>query len=305
MSQFMQDALYKKSGIFHSGITPGKQDCPAHGDVDTTAVSDAAFTMQALSSLALNANGDGLKNILISMTQHTTGNTWNSDDGVLDPQRFPTETENNVHTSQQLLRSYFNLAFDEGDLYPKLKTYIRTYLAVQYNALVGQSTFASDAPNLYGTGSKHKRQLDPDAQLLAITTLLGGVISSENPTTPDIDSRGRRPQIGVIVGGIVGGVLGLFLVAAVCYYYLRRRRQLRSLPIVDPYPVVISEKTVSWRNFVKPQKAPGPPSIAVATISATIPPAVEPRPSRMRKADKRPDLDDSPPEYRSQAGTVI
>ncbi|KAK1230221.1 hypothetical protein PQX77_006695 [Marasmius sp. AFHP31] len=262
MGHFMRTVLYQGSGEFYSYIPVGDSDCPPRRNDSAAAVSDAAVTMQSLSLLTLNSKNDDFTDILREVARRATGSAWNSADGVLDTQKFPETTRNNVQGSQQHLRSYFNMAL--SDNVSDLKTYFRAYLAVQasalflcivhassdhkrgnqYDALVKQATFTSGVPNLYGPGLKPEGHIIPQAQTLAITILLGGVISSDNATPPSNDSgttdattpdTGRAP-IGAVVGGVVGSVLGLALVVAGIYFYLRRRRQLQSPPTVDPYP---------------------------------------------------------------------
>ncbi|KAK1233833.1 hypothetical protein PQX77_002999 [Marasmius sp. AFHP31] len=251
MGQFIRTALYKGSGLFYSNIPVGDPDCPPRRNEGGAAVSDAAVTMQSLSLLELSSENNYFTDVLRDIARNATGSGpsgWNSDNGVLDIQKFPATRRNNVQSSQQLLRSYFDLALGDGP--SDLRTYLRAYLAIQasspelcvvhalsdrkrghqYDALVKQAAFTSGVPNLYGTGLRPESQLNPEAQTLAITALLGGVISS-NVTSPndprtggnvsDTGSRGRVP-IGAIVGGVVGGVLALALAIAGSYYYLCR-----------------------------------------------------------------------------------
>ncbi|KAJ8072030.1 hypothetical protein PM082_015588 [Marasmius tenuissimus] len=167
----------------------------------------------------------------------------------------------------------------------------------------------------------------PDAQTLAITILLGGVILSDDAklpndpgttdtTTPDM---GRAP-IGSIVGGVVGGVLGFALVVAGIYFYLRRRRQSQAPPTVDPYPtmayplpllpVVATPQPFRSKAFMK-GAPPTRPGVAERTLSPPIPPASGSQSSRVHEAttaelvtmlnqrlrNEQWDTDERPPEY--------
>ncbi|KAK1233826.1 hypothetical protein PQX77_002992 [Marasmius sp. AFHP31] len=248
MGQFVLHTIYKGSGEFYNNIRVGSPDCPPLQDDSSASVSDAAAAMQALSVLGLNTKDNDTTDVLREIARRATGTTWNSADGVLDAQKFPERTADRVQVSQRVLQSYFHLALGDGA--SDLRTYLRAYLAIQYDALVKQATFASGVPNLYGTGLRPESQLIPEAQILAITTLLGGVISSDNitspndprttdATTPDAGSRDRVP-IGAIVGGVIGGVLGLVLAIAGSYYYLRRRKQLSPPHPIEPYPAMSS-----------------------------------------------------------------
>ncbi|KAK1230222.1 hypothetical protein PQX77_006696, partial [Marasmius sp. AFHP31] len=205
-------------------------------------------------------------------------------------QKFPQGTSNSVQVSQRLLHSYFHLALGDGA--SDLRTYLRAYLAIQYDAIVKQATFASGVPNLYGPGLRPESQLNAEAQILAITTLLGGVISSDNltspndprtteATTPDTGSRGRIP-IGAIVGGVIGGVLGLVLAIAGSYYYLRWRRRLPPPHTVEPYlsmsSSAVSPLLISTSSPVRPENRvkrvpPSSTGVAERAASRSTPPA--------------------------------
>ncbi|KAK1221950.1 hypothetical protein PQX77_015240 [Marasmius sp. AFHP31] len=268
--QFMRNTLQRGSVFFYSGVTPGDPDCPSRKNTSDAPVSDTGVTMKALSLLTLSAKNDDYTDVLSELVRRVR--TWNSVDGVLDPEKFP-RIENQTIETQTLVRSFFDIASSNGT--SDLKVYLRAYLAVQasalssciicprsdqqygdqYSALSKLATFPSGVPNLYGPGLiPSKGKLDPEAQTLAITTLLGGVISSDSDreapndprttdaTTPDTSSRSRLP-IGAIVGGVVGGILGIVSVAVGSYCCLRRRRQLQSsLSTVEPYLAMSSSR---------------------------------------------------------------
>ncbi|KAK1221949.1 hypothetical protein PQX77_015239 [Marasmius sp. AFHP31] len=259
---FIRTALYQGSGKLYNNIVVGNSDCPTRRDSSNLALSDTAGTMQSLLLLASSSKNENLTDILRDIARYTTGSAWNSDDGVLDTQKVLAVTGSNTFQfSQRLIQSHFDLV--RGDeLASDLKAYLHTYLTVQasplstgiYNALVKLATFPSGVPNLYGPGMiPSEGQLNVEAQTLAITTLLGGVISSNDAvphddlgttdaTTPDTGSRIRLP-IGAIVSGVVGGILGIVLVAVGSYCCLRRRRQSQpSLSTVEPYPTMSSSR---------------------------------------------------------------
>ncbi|KAJ8072060.1 hypothetical protein PM082_015618 [Marasmius tenuissimus] len=289
--------------------------------------------MKALSLLALKSNtGDqDLMGVIRDTALHATGSSWNSADGVLDPGKFPVETRQNTNEfSQALLRGYFDTVVGNGA--PDLRTYLRTYLAVQYDALVSQANFTSGAPHFYGVGLRPERQLDVEAQIVAITMLLGGVISG-NDTTPDglkeSDSENDSPApIGAIVGGAVGGVFGLILVVAGSYCCLRRRRQSQpNPPAMEPYaamsmsppmplaqsppvPALAPLRSSKYNEWVPPA-SPSTSSGIASTVSAPKQPAPESQSSRVHEAttaelvtalnqrlrNERWDANESPPEY--------
>ncbi|KAK1224240.1 hypothetical protein PQX77_012862 [Marasmius sp. AFHP31] len=328
MGQFMRNTLYNNSGVFYSGIKVGDLDCPARlGEMDTR-VSYAASTMHSLSLLALSSKNDTLTDL--EAARRTTGSIWSSVSGVLDTQKVADVAERGdaAQPSQRLLRSYHDLAHADG--VSDLKAYLCAYLAIQYDALVKQATFGSGALNLYGPGLRPEGRLDPEAQTLAITILMGGVISNDNAvppngpgttdaTMPGGGSRGRAP-IGAIVGGVVGGVLSLAVVIAGICFYFRRRRQLQSPPTINPYPAKASPMSRPPRISDSPPFRSGryakrvPPTnpIAENTGLTPIPPTSGSQASHMmhepttaelvtmlnqRLRNERWDANESPPEY--------
>ncbi|KAK1215032.1 hypothetical protein PQX77_022382 [Marasmius sp. AFHP31] len=251
--------------------------------------------------------------------RYTTGSIWNSADGLLgkfdlpplnfcssvlltpyysDPQKLSVKSGNNTSEfSQLLLGSYFELAHRGDGVSADLKAYIRAYLTVQYDALANRAQFASGTSNFYGVGLRPARQLDPEAQIVAITTLLGGVISWDDdygatpndpggPGTRDTGNPKYRAPIGAIVGGVVGGVLGLgFVVTGICCFYFRRIR--RQSHIVEPYPAAMlmnsPESTMpSQTSGYKTRASPACPGISSAATTP-VSSAPEPQSSRTRE----------------------
>ncbi|KAK1233965.1 hypothetical protein PQX77_002842 [Marasmius sp. AFHP31] len=330
MGHFMLTALYKGSGVFYEKVIVGDLDCPTRRDNNGLAVGGVAHSMRALSLLALNSNTSDqyLMDVLRDIALHATGSTWNSANGVLDPRKFPAETSQSSTNefSQVLLRSYFDTVVGDGA--SDLKTYLRAYLAVQYDALVNQTSFTSGAPHFYGVGLRPERQLNVEAQIVAITTLLGGVISGDDTTPNDLGGNDNkdhsRAPIGRIVGEVVGGLLGLFFVVAGSYCYLRRGcRFNRSDPsTVDPHSVISKESPIPLAgsppvSTFAPLRAntdappASPSSDPTSTTSAPITPGLGFQSSRVHEAtiaelatalnqrlrNQQWDANESPPEY--------
>ncbi|KAK1224242.1 hypothetical protein PQX77_012864 [Marasmius sp. AFHP31] len=326
MGQFMRNTLYNNSGAFYSGVGVGDPDCPTRFDEGGIQVYYAASTMHSLALLALSSKNDTLTDL--EAARRTTGSIWTSDSGVLDAQKVAdvTNGRSTAQYSQRLLRSYHDLVRADGA--SDLKAYLRAYLAIQYDALVKQATFASGVPNLYGPGLNPEGRLDAKAQTLAITILLGGVISSDNAvppngprttdaTMPGGGSRGRAP-IGAIVGAVVGGVLSLAVVIAGIYFYFRRRRQLQSPPTILPYPAKASpmsrppriSNSPPFRSGKYAKRVPQTNPIAENTGLTPIPPTSGSQASHMHeptttelviRSNEQWDENESPPEYRTIA----
>ncbi|KAK1221947.1 hypothetical protein PQX77_015237 [Marasmius sp. AFHP31] len=337
MGQFMRNTLYKEPGYFYSEIKVGDPDCPTRQYLGF-GPDNVAVTMQSLSLLTLGSKNDDFTDTLRDVVRRAS--TWSSADGVLDAQKvlMATKSGDITQVSHRLLRSYFIMALGDGA--SDLRTYLRAYLAVQYDALVKQATFTSGTPNLYGSGLRPQSQLDPEAQILAITTLLGGVIDTTPNETRGSDTEDhRRVPIGAIVGGVVGGILGLVFVIG-SYCWLRRKRRLQSsLPAVEPYQATSPSMTPPPSSTVPAPRSrryeketpSASPSISPRTATysefstLTAPrPAPEPYSSRVpREAttaelvtllnrrlgleprdvnDERWDGSQSPPDYSSQAG---
>ncbi|KAJ8072184.1 hypothetical protein PM082_015742 [Marasmius tenuissimus] len=341
----MLTALYKGSGVFRNWIRPDQKNCPS-GDDKTISLFDAGSTMQALSAFALASKNSTFVDILRAMAQSSNlQKDWNSPGGILDTELARPSTKGSdaevTDATQGLLRSYYDLVVSD-DTASDLRTFVRAYLEVQYTALANRAPLASNAQNLYGKGLLPGNQLNPDYQLLAITTLLGGVISGDNVTSsapgggndsgdPTTGTSGSRVPVGAIVGGVVGGIVGLLLIAAGIYYYMRRRRQSQSSPTPEPYPAATSEvasfssPVVSTSNCLpfrsgkyerQASVVPVSPGITDITTSASITNPSESRSSRIHEAttaelvtilnqrlrNERWDANESPPEYR---GSVV
>ncbi|KAK1221372.1 hypothetical protein PQX77_015823, partial [Marasmius sp. AFHP31] len=180
-----------------------------------------------------------------------------------------------------------------------------------YDALVKLATFPSGVPNLYGPGfTPNGSRLDPRTQTLAITTLLGGVISSDNatslndprttdtPRTTDVPTTDTgRATIGTLVGGVVGGILGLALVVAGSCFYLRRRRQMPFLPpTIDPYQTMTSQTKALNQlppiSTITPTSDSEPSSGMHAATTAELVTILN-----QRLRNERWDANESPPAY--------
>ncbi|KAJ8072188.1 hypothetical protein PM082_015746 [Marasmius tenuissimus] len=351
----MLTVLYKGDGVFTNyAQVRSDSTCPLLIDVPWLVVGDAAVSLQSLSLLALATGNSSLMNDLRDITRYATNSSgpWHTSDGVLDTRKTKeatrAEDSDNENLTQQLLRSVYELAIGDSSA-SDLKTYTRRYLAVQYNALVDQTTFASSAQNMYGPGFTSTTQFSNNTQMRAITTLLGGVISEDDSTdvTPNDprasnDVNHGRPPIGVIVGGVVGGVAGLVLVVAAGCCSLRRRHsgQMES-PAVEPYLAMTSPMPPPpflpfQQGKHKKWMPPGPlASRSIAGTSASESLVLTPLGSapefRLQSTHSREattaelvtllnqrlgieprntnsgqwDAHESPPEYRSQAGSRV
>ncbi|KAK1227452.1 hypothetical protein PQX77_009553 [Marasmius sp. AFHP31] len=339
-ADFMRAALYKGNGMFRNWIRPDQKGCPS-GDDRTISLFDAGSSMQALSAFALASKNSSFMDIIKEMAQSSTlVKDWNTSGGVLDTEMARPSTKGSdaevTAATQGMLRSYYDLVVSDDTSASDLRTFLRAYLDLQYAALTKRAPFPSNAQNLYGKGLLPDTRFNADYQLLAITTLLGGVISGDNVTSSDsggnkdssdhTTSTGSGAPVGAIVGGVVGGILGLLLIAAGFYYYLRRRRQSEPLPIAEPYsamapsmassasPPVPTSSFVPFRSgkYERRVSVASPASgIAESTTSASITNAPESRSSRVHEAttaelvtilnqrlrNERWNANDSPPEY--------
>ncbi|KAK1227669.1 hypothetical protein PQX77_009294 [Marasmius sp. AFHP31] len=243
-AEVMLNVLYGKSNGVFFGTVRALEDCPLGGS-ETLALFNAAVSMQGLSLYALVSRSDSLEDILRNMTRYaTTFDDWHYPNGVLDFRKVVLTYLNNTDDyMQQLFRSYFDLAINANA--SDLKIYLRRYLAVQYNEVVKRTTQPEvQARNIYGPGLHPDTQFNPSSQMLAITTLLGGVILDDEPGSPADPGDHSQVHIGVIIGGVaLGGVFGLVMVIVAGYFYRRWLRQSRSTVIrVDPYPAASTGK---------------------------------------------------------------
>ncbi|KAL0577971.1 hypothetical protein V5O48_004007 [Marasmius crinis-equi] len=277
LAQFVLTVLYRGDGRLYDSTDAGdSKDCPRYSTRDIA--SDTGSILQGLSMLGLATKNQSLLNSLRDISRvATTNTTWHSGNGILSSDAhltlLPYLVAPNVDLpdnpgayTQHLLRGYFELAVG-NDTPSDLKTYLQSYIGVQYNAAVDQAASQSN-PNIYGSNLQGPpgTQLDVNSQLVAITVLLGGLFLSDNksPTTPTVspiitsEDHNRTP-IGAIVGGTIGGVVALVLVA-LGYLYIRRRRQSRSqsaLPerIVEPYPAMNTSVTTPLYTDSEPRSS--------------------------------------------------
>ena len=194
---------------------------------------------------------------------------------------------------------------------------------------MNQATFDGNATNLYGKTLRPDNKFDPDYQVLAITTLLGGVIAADDEVTPTpnasevTDHTDSQAPTGAIVGGVLGGILGALFVVAGGYYLRQRHRrgQLEHLPILEPFtemstpwsPAPVRTPPLPLRSRKYDSKAEPPPSNGVALItgSTSVTPPSVPQSNRIEGAtteelvtilnqrlrNERWNGDEQPPEY--------
>ncbi|KAK1227453.1 hypothetical protein PQX77_009554 [Marasmius sp. AFHP31] len=342
MADFLLNVLYKGDGVFHNKVqVRSNQTCPRPQTDPDLVVGNAAVSLQSLSLLALTSENSDLMNVLRDVTRYAT-NTWHTPDGVLDSRKIQAQVNSNADdaesSKQHLFRSFYELVVGESSA-PDLKTYVRRYLAVQYNALVDQTNFPSDTPPIYGPGFSSATQFSNYAQMGAITTLLGGVISGDDsaevtpndPRAGDVVDHDKVP-VGAIIGGVVGGFAGLVLVAAggCCYHRRRHSRQLVKSPTVEPYPAGLTFRQGKCEKRMPPGSPASQSSAGTTASESSVPTslafALEPQPTRTREAttaelvtllNQRLGIEpqgansgqwnayESPPEYRSQTGSRV
>jgi len=120
--------------------------------------------------------------------------------------------------------------------------------------------------------------------VLAISALLPGIVlaadgpgqstpsPSPNGSQPQGPSSPSRPPLGSILGGVLGSVFLLFLLGAVAFVYMRRRRAKKgSIRIENPFHAPQPPKFIvsSINTESRKHQHPYQPSDSQSSVSAT------------------------------------
>ncbi|KAL0565440.1 hypothetical protein V5O48_016583 [Marasmius crinis-equi] len=203
--------------------------------------------MAVLASINQSAVDEGM--LRESVLGATKNPDWNSDDGILSNKGAGNAGDFNFPRGLSALHS-------RNATPPDVKSYVGSYLAAQYNAILDQ---AAGQSNIYGGQwvGPAASQFSGDNQVLALSVLVPAIAlgtitgPSGNATIPDSESTASstasraHSNKGAIAGGVVGGVVLLLLVGGALLLLFRRRRRMASqddqVEETKPTPYPISE----------------------------------------------------------------
>ncbi|KAJ8085081.1 hypothetical protein PM082_003863 [Marasmius tenuissimus] len=175
------------------------------------------------------------------------------------------------------------------------------YLGAQYNAVLSNARGQGNSSNLYGaswTAPSSASNFSLQSQTNALSVLLAGIaLGNDSDTPPSAPTGGvggseprqtSSPNVGVIVGGAVGGVVtaGLFTLFVVLWFVRRNRRRKQDLDaieersgnnavyqIVQPFTFTAEENRTEakdGRGKISSNKTPGDREPAEDFAQATI-----------------------------------
>ncbi|KAL0564394.1 hypothetical protein V5O48_017652 [Marasmius crinis-equi] len=220
-AEFLRQHLYQGSGLFANMLNT--QDCTLG---KTTYAYDTGCVIQALSlAAALTQNTSNIAFLYDVVAGATTRNEWHDGAGVL------SITENG-ESSAHLMRGYTEL-YKGNNTPTDLKSYLKSYISNQYNAVTQISTNAGS--NIYGHlwNESSTGTFSNQSQVGAISALLGGIILTPDasPAAGTNGNSSSKPSgsisQGAIAGGVIGGGIAISLIIGGVWFYTRFRKRRR------------------------------------------------------------------------------
>ncbi|KAK7030969.1 hypothetical protein VNI00_013917 [Paramarasmius palmivorus] len=285
-----RDAAMKTETFYFDLLRNARGDLLDGIQGDVCSNSDASYPandglmMEGLAVLASVTQNETIAEHFFDVLERTILNSnWHSANGIINVSTAQASAE---HVGQYVVRGL--TAFYNRNTTPsELRTYIRGYLGVQYNAVLDNARELGD--DVYGaswTGPPFST-FSLDNQTNALTALVAAIplhndpIIAQDPTpsSPTDDSTGN-PNIGAIAGGVVGGLAFLALLVTLILHLVRRRQQkqfqnLQALDeVIQTNPVVQVSEKISRINrerkfYQVHPRIPQSPPTPVAQDSAT------------------------------------
>ncbi|KAJ7037185.1 hypothetical protein C8F04DRAFT_420451 [Mycena alexandri] len=246
---FIQSHLYKVNNTVEADISAsaGSSPCSVGSDTDPTQSGLMIEGLAILSSFTKNASTQNLLNeLLLAVIPNTA---WQGENGIV------SEGADSGGGDMNLLRG-LGAVYSRNLTTPELHRYIGDYIAVQFNAVVDLAT--SNGTDIYGDSWSGPPSADFSG--LNQTDALGALISaiylesdsmaassaslSPAPTSsaslvPTPVPHHGRSKIGAIVGGTIGGVVALGIIAAALWFRQKRERPPPVFPsalLYEPFP---------------------------------------------------------------------
>ncbi|KAJ7581930.1 hypothetical protein C8J56DRAFT_1168523 [Mycena floridula] len=178
-------------------------------------------------------------------------------------------------------------AYNRNPTNEALRSYLRDYIGVQYNAVLDLATTGNDIYSESWIGASPTAAYSPFAQRAAISVLLAGISVQNDTASAPVGTSSPAPaphksKAGPIAGGIVGGLFLVAVIISAIFFLYRRRRGPAPRNIID----------LNEPAYVSATRAPETRAI---TSLDTLPPMAS------RLLELAPQPLELPPSYREES----
>ncbi|KAK7045851.1 hypothetical protein VNI00_007273 [Paramarasmius palmivorus] len=243
---FIRNNMFGSQGVVQS--IEVRESC-ANPTLYDPIVEHAGLWIEGLSVLTSITGNSSMVDLIRNAVQvsSTRINGWQNDEGVMSEHMPILDAAHSlfihaVNTAKATMISQGNFVRSLGIAYQRLtsvvdlRQYMRSYISVQYNAILERATAANS--NIYGywTGPPYS-VFQSDNQTSAMNVLITAI---SLPEVEFVDG-GSKPPVGGIIGGVVGGVVVAVLGIVALFFYRRRKKVESPEPLdentqPDPFP---------------------------------------------------------------------
>ncbi|KAJ8084027.1 hypothetical protein AAF712_000916 [Marasmius tenuissimus] len=214
--------------------------------------ASSGIMIEGLAVLVSVSNQDtaDISSELLEIVNNTVSNaTLHSQEGILSAD---TSTGSYTELVGQYIVRGLAAIYNRNATRSSLRTFIREYLGVQYNAVLnnargqGSDNDTYSIPWTSSQGPSSSRKVSLDTQVNALTMLVAGIPiqndPSDSPGEPEppvtnTESKGRPPNRGAIVGAVLGGLATVCLLTVLALWLVRRtRRSTKSANVLNARP---------------------------------------------------------------------
>ncbi|KAK1233566.1 hypothetical protein PQX77_003252 [Marasmius sp. AFHP31] len=208
--------------------------------------------LAVLLSVSNPADTADISSELLEIVSDTVSSaTWHSQEGILSAD---ISTQPYIELVGQYIVRGLAAIYDRNTTRSSLRTFIRGYLGVQYNAVLtnargqGSDNDTYTVPWTSPQAPSSSRSVTLDTQINALTMLVAGVpIQNEPPADPpsgpepsatSTESKGRPSNWGAIVGAVLGGLATVCFLTVLALWLIRRgRRSTVSANVLNATPL--------------------------------------------------------------------
>ncbi|KAL0571721.1 hypothetical protein V5O48_010229, partial [Marasmius crinis-equi] len=234
--------LRNQKGVMLDGInadhcSPSDQAFPANPGIMMEGLA-------VLGSVSNPEDTDAIFSDLVEIVNKTVSNNeWYNINGILAADDLSREFAELV--GQYVIRGLVAF-YNRNTTQSSLRTYIKEYVAVQYNAVMSNARGQGENSNTYGapwTGAQQPLNFSLPYQTNALSILVPAITIGNDtsdtpretgrpqPTTPEAKT---RLNVGVIVGGVAAGLAVMAFLTILALWLIRRRRRSRQISNANP-----------------------------------------------------------------------